>query len=592
MAKNSARRRPRPNHFSQIPATTIQRSRFDRSFDYKTTLNAGYLIPVLVDEVLPGDTFSLRMNSFVRMNTLVAPFMDNVYMDSFFFFVPNRLVWDNWQRFCGEQKNPGDSTDFLIPILNNPGTLQNGTIFDYMGLPTGVALNNTNNPINSLPFRAYNLIFNDWFRDENLIDSVPVPTGDGPDDMSNFKLLKRAKRHDYFTSALPWPQKGPAVEVGLSGNAPITGFGDTGFYLSDPVGSVPWSFGVDGATDLSVQAYLFNNLSPSNVSVGRLTGSHNAAFGPHIADLYADVTTDDGGDAGSSTISSRINSLKGFGLSLGSENDGFMLSPVSGDPGLYADLSGVNAISINDLRQAFQIQKFYEKWARGGSRYTETLRVMFNVISPDARLQRPEYLGGTHSRVNIVPTAQTSSTDSTSPQSNLSAFGVLGDSAHGFTKSFVEHGYVIGLVCIRSDVTYQQGLNRMWSRRSLFDFYWPTLAHLGEQPILNKEIYTQGNAQDDEVFGYQERYAEYRYKPSFITGKLRSTDPQSLDVWHLAQKFDNLPTLSQDFIEENPPINRVIAVQNEPQFFADFYFNFSCSRPMPVYSVPGLVDHF
>lgn len=592
MAKNSARRRPRPNHFSQIPATTIQRSRFDRSFDYKTTLNAGYLIPVLVDEVLPGDTFSLRMNSFVRMNTLVAPFMDNVYMDSFFFFVPNRLVWDNWQRFCGEQKNPGDSTDFLIPILNNPGTLQNGTIFDYMGLPTGVALNNTNNPINSLPFRAYNLIFNDWFRDENLIDSVPVPTGDGPDDMNNFKLLKRAKRHDYFTSALPWPQKGPAVEVGLSGNAPITGFGNAGFYLSDPLGSVPWSLGVDGASNLSVQAYLFNDLSPSNVSVGRLTGSHNAAFGPHIADLYADVNRDDGGDAGSSTISSRINSLKGLGFSIGTENDAFFLSPVSGDSGLYADLSGVNAISINDLRQAFQIQKFYEKWARGGSRYTETLRVMFNVISPDARLQRPEYLGGTHSRINIVPTPQTSSTDSTSPQSNLSAFGVLGDSAHGFTKSFVEHGYVIGLVCIRADVTYQQGLNRMWSRRSLFDFYWPTLAHLGEQPILNKEIYTQGNAQDDEVFGYQERYAEYRYKPSFITGKLRSTDPQSLDVWHLAQKFDNLPTLSQDFIEENPPINRVIAVQNEPQFFADFYFNFSCSRPMPVYSVPGLVDHF
>jgi hypothetical protein len=258
----------------------------------------------------------------------------------------------------------------------------------------------------------------------------------------------------------------------------------------------------------------------------------------------------------------------------------------------YADLSNVSAITINDLRQAFQIQKFYEKWARGGSRYTETLRVMFNVISPDARLQRPEYLGGTHSRINVVPTAQTSSTDSVSPQSNLSAFGVLGDSAHGFNKSFVEHGYVIGLVCLRADITYQQGLNRMWSRRQLFDFYWPTLAHLGEQVVYNKEIYAQGTADDNGVFGYQERYAEYRYKPSMITGKLRSTDAQTLDVWHLAQKFDTLPKLNQDFIEENPPINRVIAVQNEPQFFADFWFDLKTSRPMPVYSVPGLVDHF
>lgn len=586
MSKNSARRRPRPNHFSQIPATTIQRSRFDRSFDYKTTLNAGYLIPVLVDEVLPGDTFSLRMNSFVRMNTLIAPFMDNVYMDSFFFFVPNRLVWDNWQRFCGEQKNPGDSTDFLIPILNNPGTLQNGSIFDYMGLPTGVALNNTNNPINSLPFRAYNLIFNDWFRDENLIDSVPVPTGDGPDDLSNFRLLKRAKRHDYFTSALPWPQKGPAVEVGLSGNAPISG----NAFFESAEGGGSFSF-ISPNGLLGVSHIPIGRPGNRNYYFDSLTMNGTKPYGGSGTDLYyidSDIVSTDqsGGD-----IKRTDNTLDGF-MSSDSAEVSLGNLKLSSNSSLYADLSGVNAISINDLRQAFQIQKFYEKWARGGSRYTETLRVMFNVISPDARLQRPEYLGGTHSRVNIVPTPQTSSTDSTSPQSNLSAFGVLGDSAHGFTKSFVEHGYVIGLVCLRADVTYQQGLARMWSRRSLFDFYWPTLSHLGEQPILNKEIYTQGNAQDDDVFGYQERYGDYRYKLSLITGKLRSTDPQSLDVWHLAQKFDNLPTLSQDFIEENPPINRVIAVQNEPQFFADFYFNFSCSRPMPVYSVPGLVDHF
>lgn len=569
MAKNSARSHKKNNRFSQIPNTPIQRSVFDRSHDYKTTMDAGYLIPFFVDEVLPGDTFKLRVNAFVRMNTLVAPFMDNVFMDTFFFFVPTRLVWDNWQRFCGEQKNPGDSTDFLIPVLtHNPDTnniitrFTPGSIFDYMGLPTS-----TNSPdstvsfyVNALPFRAYNLIYNEWFRDENLIDSLPVPTGDGPDDVNLYKLSKRAKRHDYFTSALPWPQKGPSVDVGLTGNAPITGFGEgSTWQFASPSGNSGdwWIYDKDGITN-----------EPA------LTGSSFLPLGATEETLQFEG-------------SSILQALSGKSYSF--QNG--VLTHKTG-PDLMVDLSGVSAITINDLRQAFQIQKFYEKWARGGSRYTETLRVMFNVISPDARLQRPEYLGGTHSRINVVPTAQTSSTDSVSPQSNLSAFGVLGDSAHGFNKSFVEHGYVIGLCCLRADITYQQGLNRMWSRRQLFDFYWPTLAHLGEQVVYNREIYAQGNADDNGVFGYQERYAEYRYKPSMITGKLRSTDPQSLDVWHLAQKFDSLPKLNQDFIEENPPINRVIAVQNEPQFFADFWFDLKTSRPMPVYSVPGLVDHF
>lgn len=583
MAKNSARSHRKNNRFSSIPNSPIQRSVFDRSHDYKTTLDAGFLIPFFVDEVLPGDTFKLRVNSFVRMNTLVAPFMDNVFMDTFFFFVPTRLVWDNWQRFCGEQKNPGDSTDFLVPILQNPGTVVNGSIFDYMGIPTNVNLGTT--PINSLPFRAYNLIYNEWFRDENLIDSIAVPTGDGPDPISNFAIQRRGKRHDYFTSALPWPQKGPSVEVGLSGNAPVKGFDK----------STDWSFGTPNAS------------KPAGYLAGIGTNYNGVDDNINLRGWINQEMFTSGGDGS-------VLQFENLGIwgnqpiivkDPGSESN---YHPVTGIFGkefsfqgaltptkpnsVYADLSGVNAISINDLRQAFQIQKFYEKWARGGSRYTETLRVMFNVISPDARLQRPEYLGGSHSRVNIVPTAQTSSTDSVSPQSNLSAFGVLGDSAHGFNKSFVEHGYIIGLCCLRADLTYQQGLNRMWSRRSLFDFYWPTLAHLGEQVVYNKEIYTQGTSEDDGVFGYQERYAEYRYKPSMITGKLRSTDPQTLDVWHLAQKFDSLPKLNKDFIEEHPPINRVIAVQNEPQFFADFWFDLKTSRPMPVYSVPGLVDHF
>ena len=551
MAKNTARFHRKNNRFSQIPNSPIQRSVFDRSHDYKTTLDAGYLIPFFVDEVLPGDTFKLRVNAFVRMNTLIAPFMDNVFMDTFFFFVPTRLVWDNWQRFCGEQKNPGDSTDFLIPSLAGTNKFASETIFDYMGIPILVSLDPANTPINALPFRAYNLIYNEWFRDENLIDSVPVPTGDGPDNTDNYNLLKRAKRHDYFTSALPWPQKGPSVDISLTGEAPVYGNGKAlGLYA----GGNTWVGLIGKSTSAS--------------GTGRPQLSPNATGRPVGENITSLPFADE--------------SYKAFGV----------VPDKNGVSGLVAGLDSVAAVSINDLRQAFQIQKFYEKWARGGSRYTETLRVMFNVISPDARLQRPEYLGGTHSRVNVVPTAQTSSTDSVSPQSNLSAFGVLGDSAHGFNKSFVEHGYVIGLVCLRADITYQQGLNRMWSRRQLFDFYWPTLAHLGEQVVYNREIYTQGTADDNGVFGYQERYAEYRYKPSMITGKLRSTDPQTLDVWHLAQKFETLPKLNQDFIEENPPINRVIAVQNEPQFFADFWFDLKTSRPMPVYSVPGLVDHF
>jgi hypothetical protein len=559
VAKNSARTHRKNNRFSMIPNSPIQRSVFDRSHDYKTTMDAGYLIPFFVDEVLPGDTFKLRVNAFVRMNTLISPFMDNVFMDTFFFFVPSRLVWDNWQRFCGEQKNPGDSTDFLIPSLSGTNTFINGSIFDYMGLPTGVSLDPSNTPINALPFRAYNLIYNEWFRDENLVDSIPVPTNDGPDPISNYTLRKRAKRHDYFTSALPWPQKGPQVDINLASNSVV------------PVEM--WS-----RTDP-------NTATKANWSNG---------VGIHFADgiNYASMYSDTGGDHVQRY--SEAHPDVGTGLrAILSPNVQYPSHPNTYGNGYAKDpFVSWPSIEINDLRQAFQIQKFYEKWARGGSRYTETLRVMFNVISPDARLQRPEYLGGTHSRANVVPTAQTSSTDSVSPQSNLSAFGVLGDSAHGFNKSFVEHGYVIGLCCLRADITYQQGLNRMWSRRQLFDFYWPTLAHLGEQVVYNKEIYTQGTAADNGVFGYQERYAEYRYKPSMITGKLRSTDPQTLDVWHLAQKFDSLPKLNQDFIEENPPINRVIAVQNEPQFFADFWFDLKTSRPMPVYSVPGLVDHF
>ena len=514
--------------FSQIPRADIQRSSFNRSHGYKTTLDSGYLVPFFVDEVLPGDTFNLKATLFGRLATPVVPFMDNMYLETFFFFVPNRLVWDNWQKFNGEQKNPGDSTDFLIPTLK-AGTHQVGSIADYFGIPTGVQLDK----INALPFRAYNLIYNEWFRDENLQDSLEVPTGDGPDPINTYKLVRRGKRHDYFTSCLPWPQKGPGVELPLGATANLNGT------LSVPGGSYNLAVNTDG-----------NGLS------------HH----PHWA-----------WDNGTSVKPTITVPTKSIDMS---------------KSGVTVDLSSATAITINSLRQAFQLQKLYERDARGGTRYTEILRAHFGVISPDARLQRPEYLGGSSTRININPVEQNSATDTTSPQGNLAAYGVLGDRVNGFTKSFVEHGYIIGLVNVRADLTYQQGLNRMWSRQTRFDFYWPALAHLGEQAVLNKEIYAQGNAQDDEVFGYQERWAEYRYFPSQITGKFRSTYDQSLDVWHLAQEFGELPKLNADFIVDNPPVARVLAVQTEPQILLDCYFSLNCVRPMPIYSVPGLVDHF
>lgn len=508
-------------HFSQIPPTNIQRSIFDRSHTYKTTFDAGYLVPFYLDEVLPGDSFKIKATTFARLNTPIVPFMDNLYLDTQFFFVPTRLLWKHWKEFNGERKKPSDSIDFTVPKFEDGTTFAVGTLGDYFGLPTGVALNN----VNSLPFRAYNLIYNEWYRDENLIDSVYFDDGDTDDVLTNYSLLKRCKRHDYFTSCLPWPQKGDSVDIPLGDLAPV----------------------------------------------GLRTVNNNPALD---TSFYNGVSYNGAGDV---ICSSGV-----------SENY------------LYADLSGATAATINSLRQAFQVQRMLERDARGGSRYTEIIRSHFGVVSPDARLQRPEYLGGSSNRIAINPVVQTSSTDSTSPQGNLSAFGVHGNTTNSMSRSFTEHGYIIGLVSVRADLTYQQGLNRMWSRRTRYDFYWPSLAHLGEQAVLNKEIYAQadtvvdsdGNVVNDNVFGYQERYAEYRYYPNQITGKFRSTYSQSLDVWHLSQKFVNLPVLGQTFIEENPPLDRVVSVPSEPDILFDSLVSVKAARPMPVYGVPGLIDHF
>lgn len=539
------------SHFATLPRADISRSTFNRSSSVKLTFNVGDVIPFYVDEVLPGDSFHVQTSKVVRMQTLLTPLMDNIYLDTYYFFVPNRLVWEHWKEFNGENTQSAwlPTTEYEIPQLTAPaGGWNVGTLADYMGIPTGVA----NLSVNALPFRAYSLIMNEWFRDENLTDPLVTPTGDAVtqgvntgnyiEDVAKGGLpFKAVKYHDYFTSCLPAPQKGPDVTI------PIANFQDVPVQTQSELHSV-----VSGNIPMHFNSY---SSTPRPLFVD---GSGDMRLGTAAGDI-------------SGTNSAPDN----------------LWAATSG-------LSSATMATVNQLRMAFQIQKMYEKDARGGTRYIEILKAHFGVTSPDARLQRPEYLGGNRIPININQVVQSSETTDTSPQGNTAAYSLTSDSHGDFRKSFVEHGFVLGLMVARYDHTYQQGIERFWSRKSRFDYYWPVFANIGEQPVKNKELYAQGTEEDDEVFGYQEAWADYRYKPSRVCGEMRSSYAQSLDVWHLADYYQQLPALSDAWIrEDQATVDRVLAVSSRvsAQLFADIYVQNRSTRPMPVYSVPGLIDH-
>lgn len=544
MSMNYRNRSVNVHDFAMIPRASIPRSSFRMEKGFKTTFDAGYLVPFHLQEVLPGDSFSVSAAAFARMATPLYPIMDNLHLDTFWFFVPNRLVWTNWVKFQGEQDNPGDSISYTVPQMVSPGTgYALNSLQDYFGLPTvGTPAITAAVSHSALPLRGYNLIYNQWFRDENLQSSAVVDMGDAASVYTNYSLLRRGKRHDYFTSCLPWPQKGgTSVSLPLGTQAPVKGLVvNNAVTIANPSG---------------------------NINVGGIPSTTNSMSA--VANMFVGSKSAVGTAAGTAFNSTNAD--------------------------VYADLSAATAATINQLRQAFQTQRLLERDARGGTRYTEILRSHFGVVSPDARLQRPEYLGGNSVPIQTRAIAQTSAAGLTGGSTPLAQLGAVATvvAKSGFSQSFVEHGYVFGLMSVRADLTYQQGLERHWSRLTRYDFYMPVFAMLGEQAVLNKEIYCDGSANDSSVFGYQERWAEYRYLPSKVTGLFRSTASGTLDGWHLAQKFTSLPTLNSTFIQDTPPLDRVLAVGSSTgkQFLCDVFLRVKAARPLPMYSVPGLIDH-
>ena len=571
----------------------ISRSKFQRDSSVKTTFNVGDIVPFYLDEVLPGDTFSVDTSKVVRMQTPLTPIMDNIYLDTYYFFVPNRLVWKHWKELNGENNESAwiPQTTYTVPQLTSPVDKgwQVGTIADYFGLPTGVP----NLSVSALPFRAYALVCNEWFRDQNLTDPLLIPdddatvagvnTGNYITDVAAGGLpFVAAKYHDYFTSCLPSPQKGPDVLVGLGPEgAAVVGNGNSVLWskgsgdLKPSAGSGqfdPWLYGLVSGTSSSGSA---------GVNIARLRDTN-----PVPLPSGSEITVSTGGIDGSTR----------YGLSIPTAQQLKDAGYDSSATGLVVDLNSTAVTSINQLRTAFQLQKLYEKDARGGTRYIEVLKAHFGVTSPDARLQRPEYLGGNRVPININQVVQQSSSDATTKEylGSTGAYSLTSDVHSDFTRSFVEHGYIIGLMVARYDHTYQQGIPRTFSRKDRFDYYWPVFANIGEQAVRNKEIYAQGTEVDNEVFGYQEAWADYRYKPSIVTGEMRSQYAQSLDVWHLADDYDKLPSLSDAWIREDKnTVDRVLSVTSKlsNQLFCDIYISNNTTRPMPLYSIPGLIDH-
>lgn len=522
---------------AMIQNARVPRSKFSGSWSRKTAFDAGYLIPILVDEVLPGDHLTYNVTAYIRMSTPLFPILDNQRIDTFFFFVPCRILWTNWVKFMGEQTNPADSIAYTIPVVglaaNTPAV---GSIYDHFGIPTTGQVNPAfNYIINSLPFRAYNKIYNDWFRDQNIQNSVVINDDNGPDSGGDFNLMRRAKAHDYFTSALPWPQKfvAPTMPVGV--RAPISGLGHTGV----------------------------------SYDVAPQTNVHQTA--PLLTDDYAFAANSGGTD-----MVMRLT------------------NGTAGVPDVYADLSQATGVAINVFRQAFLVQELLERDARGGTRYVELIRSHFGVTSPDFRLQRPEYIGGGQTPLVITPVAQTAPTEGLP----VGALGAAGTAAgqHRASYAATEHGYIIGLINVRSELSYQQGIHKLWHRSTRYDFYWPALAGLGEQAILRQEIYARGDpAVDQVVFGYQERWHEYRTRVSEVTGIFRSTAAGALDMWHLAQEFSSAPTLSDAFIVDDPPMVRVLAAAEEAtgqQYLADILFQRTAVRPIPTYGTPVTLSRF
>lgn len=568
------------SHFALNPTRIdMSRSTFDRSASIKTSFNVGDIVPFFLEEVLPGDTFNVHSSKVVRMQTLLTPMMDNVYLDTYYFFVPNRLVWNHWKEFNGENTESAwiPQTEYSVPQITAPsGGWSVGTLADYFGLPTGVA----GISVSALPFRAYALVMNEWFRDQNLQDPLVVPVDDATvqgvnsgtfvsDVAKGGKPYIASKYHDYFTSCLPSPQKGPDVTLSVAsqGDFPVVAKNDR-----VPVGS--WGRTQNNA----LQGVI---LCDADLSY---SGTWKTPLATHFL------------GNGSSPLASEVNGYLRQSSSSTSSND-----PITGNAMLPSNLwaiNGGNAIvaTINQLRMAFQIQKLYERDARGGTRYIEVLKSHFGVTSPDARLQRPEYLGGNRVPINVNQVIQQSGTGAgaDTPQGTVVGMSQTTDSHSDFMKSFTEHGYIIGVMVARYDHTYQQGIERHWSRKTRFDYYWPVFANIGEQAVKNKEIFAQGTAVDDEVFGYQEAWSDYRYKPNRVTGEMRSAYAQSLDVWHLADDYDKLPALSDSWIrEDKSTVDRVLAVKSSVsnQLFADIYIKNRATRPMPMYSIPGLIDH-